>query len=224
MNPTTEFANILQALLDKHSRGILTGCVARIEAHNTATMRADITPLLLVTDPGNSSPTTYSVVSDVPVGFLHAGGFIIRPKYNRGDIVWVNFATHSIEKALSGSPDRTDGRLFSVENACVAFGMSKSDFTAPPDFGGDGILICNESGDTRWMIENGTVTIKSASLVIEADVTIRGKITQNGDFETSGDVKTDKDVTWLAKSTPTKASTHIHGTGVGPSAAPKPGS
>jgi len=92
------------------------------------------------------------------------------------------------------------------------------------DFEDDGLLICNEAGDTRWAMADGKVKIKSAALEIEADVTIKGKITQTGDFETSGDMKTDKDVTWLAKSTPTKASTHIHGTGVGPSSSPNPGS
>ena len=223
MNPTGIGIDILKKFWDAHSREIIYGYVARIETHDTAKMRADITPLLLVTAKGKS-PVPYAVISDVPVGFMYAGGFVIRPKYKKGNLVWVSAATFSIEKALSGSLDRTDGRVFSIENSCILHGVSGKTFVPPSDFDSDGLIICNESGTTRFVLNDDTITMKAAKVKIDADIELKGKISQTGDFETSGDVKTEKDVTWKSKSTPTHASTHIHGTGVGPSSKATPGS
>lgn len=223
MSAANELALLFHQYCDKYSREMLIGCVARIESHKTNTMRADVTPLLLITESGKK-PVPFVVVPDIPVGFIHAGGFIIRPKYRKGDLVWLSFASHSIEKGLSGSQDRTDGRLFSPENTSVAYGLSGKKFSPPSDFDGDGLIICNESGNTRFVIEDNKISCKSTKFVIEADVEVTGKITQTGDYETTGDISTEKDLTWKSTTTPTHASTHIHGTGVGPSDKPMPGS
>lgn len=209
----TDFYQFLTAFKDKMLRNTMIGCIARIESHDESTMRADIVPLLLFSSDGKTeADTAMGVIPSVPVLFLHAGGFYIRPKYLKDDIVWVSFATHDITKGLSGDTDRTDGRIFSSENACVVSGIAKTDWSAPDGFTGEGIIIGHEDGKMILTLSKDEIKAAATKFTFEGDLTVKGDITTTGE------------VTWNSESAATKASTHIHGTGVGPSSAPQAGS
>lgn len=82
--------------------------------------------------------------------------------------------------------------------------------------GGD-INIETTTGDVVINTTTGLLKFKTND-DIELDPGSGKKVWIKGDLYVDGDIK------WNYSTTPTTASTHIHGTGVGPSAAPNPGS
>lgn len=138
--------NLFNGFWDKRSRNIIIGCIGRIESFDNKKMRADVQPLLEYTVSGESSATKFAVIGDIPVQFLSAGGYYIRPDYAKGDLVWVTYATFSIEHGLSNSFDNTSGSIFSRENASVANGIAKENWSAPAAFNDPGLLIGHKDG------------------------------------------------------------------------------
>jgi len=205
------FAKLFDDFFNARSRELLTGCIGTIERHDIATMRADVKPLLKYLADGTTQVKDYQIIPNIPVLFLYAGGYYIRPEYKRGDLVWVTFATHEIERPLAGVPGNTDGRLFSRENAAVVYGIARTGWSVPGDFSKPGLLIGHEGGGMYAHLQQGKISIKG-------DLEVDGKVSATGAMDSDGEI------TAMKQSAPVKLSTHIHPTGVGPSGSPNPGS
>lgn len=206
-----ELTLLLEDLLKDRLSSVLTGCVASVESHDTVRMTADIKPLIFFTDE-KGERQEYAVIPDVPVLFLHAGGYILRPKYKRGDLVWVTFATHDIASPLAGRNADSSRPAFSRENAAVVCGIAGGDFSAPEGMDRDGVLIASKGGGMRLLLAEDSISAKCSSFSIEGNLSVSGK------------AEVGEDVIWNSKALATKASSHIHNTGVGPSAPPTGGS
>lgn len=212
-----EFIELLNDFWDKQSREIMIGCVAKIEKHDVKTMRAEVTPLLIYTNQGKKSINA-AHIPDVPVLFIHAGGFYIRPKYQKDDLVWLTFATHDINDALKSKAVKTDGKIFSAENVAIVHGIAATKWQPPQQFEEDGLVIGHKDNKVRMALTDSVIKMKAEKVTIEGAVEITGEV------NASGNISTEKEIVWKSKTTPTHGSTHIHGTGVGPSAPAQAGS
>ncbi len=205
-----ELKQFFTGMIDRKMGDIIIGCIGEIKTHNTSTMRADVKPLLKFTESGKTTSSNFKVLPDVPVQFLYAGGYYIRPKYKKGDLVWVTFATHSIQKSLQGMSDDISGRHFSTENASVLFGIAKKGWNAPNDFSKDGLLIGHEDGDFYFHLNEDRVKIK-------------GSVEVDGDIKTTGKIEADGEITARKLVGGVNLSTHTHPTPQGTSSSPNMG-
>jgi len=183
-----ELAGLIKDYVDKVLRGILIGCVASIERHDLATMRADVKPLIMFTPAGQTAQSNYAIIPDIPVLFIFAGGYYIRPEYKRGDLVWVTFATYDISPSLSGRNTDGDGDVFPRESAAVVQGIAKKGWSPPSDFSASGLAIGSLDGKASFLISSGVITAKIDSFEIEGDVSIKGNIETEGDLTVTGNV------------------------------------
>lgn len=199
-----ELIELLNDYFYSRMKDVLIGAIARIEKHDISKMRADITLLLAYTPRGEQTMRNYAVVPNVPVMFLWAGGYYIRPEYKRGDLVWVTFATHDIVKGLSGASDDTGGAIFRRESMAVVCGLAKTNWPIPASFDKEGLLIGHKDGNVLMQVTASKICIL-------------------GDIEIDGNVLATGEVTAKNKTAPVNLSTHTHPTGVGPSGPPNPG-
>jgi len=149
---------------NKRSRDIIIGCIARIESFDREKMRADVQPLVEYTPEGSTSATRFAVIGDIPVQFLFSGGYYIRPDYVKGDLVWISYATFSIENGLNNSFDDYDGSVFSRENASVSHGLAHEKWTAPAAFSDSGLLIGHKSGGVALQITESDIIGKGSKI------------------------------------------------------------
>jgi len=149
---------------NQRSRDIIIGCIGQIESFDGEKMRADVQPLLEYTASGASSSTKFAVIGDCPVQFLFSGGFYIRPDYKRGDLVWITYATFSIEHGLSKGYDDFNGSIFSRENASVSHGIAAENWVSPSDFSKSGILIGHKDGGVILQFTSSDIIGKGTKL------------------------------------------------------------
>ncbi|NMB44743.1 MAG: hypothetical protein GX995_11535, partial [Clostridiales bacterium] len=106
-------------LSENMASGINKCMLGKIENFNPTTMKADVIPLVKTQD-GNKP-----MLIEVPVSFMRAGPFVIRPPYKVGDIVLVAFADEDIDNVLlSGNisnPNST--RKHSLDDAIIVGGI-----------------------------------------------------------------------------------------------------
>lgn len=126
-------------------------------------------------------------------------------------------------------------KLYTGNNGSIKIGFL--DYSNDTDDTGSADIELNAgiSGNIDFKTMDGVVTIETTSGDIKFETTTGIiKLITNEDIELEpgsgkkvwikGDLYVDGDIKWNYSTTPTTASTHIHGTGVGPSAAPNPGS
>jgi len=207
----TEMIELLNDFFDRRSRDIIIGCIGKIERHNLSTMRADVKPLIKYTASGETVVRDFAIIPQIPVMFLYAGGYYIRPEYKRGDLVWVTFATFAINQGLAGKSDDANGSVFSRESAAVVSGLAPTNWAAPADITKPGLLIGYKDGGTLIQIK-------------ESVIKIVGNVEVIGNVSASGNIEADGQVTAMKKTGPVNLSTHTHPTGVGPSEPPVVGS
>lgn len=200
-----ELIELFNNFWDKRSRDIVIGCIGRIESFDNKKMRADVQPLLEYKVSGDTTAVKFAVMGDIPVQFLYAGGYYIRPDYKKGDLVWVTYSTFSIESGLNNVFDDVSAGAFSRESASIAAGVAPEKWKAPELFQSDGLIIGHEKGDVNLQIT-------------DKEINIIGNINIVGELKVSGEV------TAMSETLPVGLSTHIHPTGVGPSGAPNPNS
>ena len=210
MMDLVEFADFMKGFWRSKKRELLVGCVGEIQSHNTTRMTADVRPLLKFTQQGQPLSEDYAVIPDLPVAYTRGNGFYIRHEFERGDLVWVSFATHPIEQALRGLPDPDNGRLFSQENGVVMFGIQKATAIAPAEFSKSGLLIGHKNGDVCIRITEDEIKITAPELLIEGDVEI------DGDLKVSGDIESEKDLIAESKGRRISGLRHGHNNVFGP--------
>jgi hypothetical protein len=143
------FSELLEKAIDDKIKDIQLGMVAKIESFDPITMRADIDPLLKIkNDLGESEDLP--ILSDLPVRFYYGGGYLIKPAYENGDLVWLAFSTHDLENSLQEYKRNASDKKFEIHNACVMGGIVKDNFVFPPlvltQIQKDGMVLANKKG------------------------------------------------------------------------------
>lgn len=159
MDDAMEFMNNLSGNI---TGGINSCMMGKIEKFDGKTMKADVVPLVRTKNKAGEIEEV-SMLIEVPVSFLKAGPFLIRPPYKKGDIVLVIFADSDIENALlSGDISNPNSmRKHSLDDAIVV-GSIMPFTTSLPGEHLDDFVIANENFTTKIVLkEDGGVEIVS---------------------------------------------------------------
>jgi len=166
----SEVLDFMDGILQESIGGINSCTIGKIEKFDATTMKANVIPLV---KKKNKDGTTedVSLLIEVPVSFLKAGPFLIRPPYKAGDIVLVVFSDRDIENVLfsgdKGEPIRCE--THSLDNAIVVSGIMPFTKTLPGEHSND-LIIAKEDLTSKIVIkENGEILIES-----DRGVTISG--------------------------------------------------
>lgn len=208
-----DFSTFLRDYLNEFTRQIQLGLICKIEKFDKEKMRADVQPFMKIKNKLDEE-TTYPILSDLPVQFIYAGGFYIRPMYERGDIVWVSFSTYDISEGLNETSRTESERTFSMENACVSHAIASSKFKTPAEFSSEDGLIIGEGGGNSYMVySKDDIKMKfnsGATEVIFSSDEIKMKFNSGATeikFSSTG-IDCDSEVTANKKILPIALSTH----------------
>ena len=133
----------------------------------------------------------------VPVAYMRAGGFIIRPPYQKGDVVVVVFGERAIDKlTITGEPEEVEfTRQHSYDDAIIVGGLQveqADDMNS--DFAKD-LLIENREEDTRWVMKKDGTTFVEKEGAYEVELTPEGEANidceEDINVETAGDANID---------------------------------
>lgn len=156
--------------------GINNCMLGKVESFDASTMKADISPLISNAN-ADGGYANMSMLVEVPVSFLKAGPFVIRPPYKAGDIVLIVFADSDIDNALlsgaASTPNST--RKHSLDDAIVVGGIMPYTTTLPDEHIDD-LIIGTEDFKAKIVIsEDGTILLsceKEIEISSEKSVTI----------------------------------------------------
>lgn len=158
----SEVLSFFDGILSETMEEINSCTIGKIEKFDPVTMKANVVPLV---KKKNKDGTTedISLLIEVPVSFLKAGPFLIRPPYKPGDMVLVVFADKDIENVLysgdKGEPIRDE--LHSLDNAIVVSGIMPFTKTLPEE-NEDDLVIAKDDFTAKLVIkEDGEIYIKS---------------------------------------------------------------
>ena len=89
---------------DKENReAVLVAVIARVDSYNPTKMTVDVTPLSMHLE--NGKYQSQPPILGVPCSTFSGGGFIVRPFYKKGDIGYVTFCDHDIDRVLMGGKE-----------------------------------------------------------------------------------------------------------------------
>lgn len=176
------FSQLLEDLFEDRSSYIKQGCIGKIDKFDAELMRADV-ELLGKSVNDLDEEVDLPLLPDIPVSFINAGGFMIRPEYQKGDLVWIVFATHDIEDMLDEQKKALSKKKNGLENACVIGGVAKTNWIAPTLFKQKkGLLICEKDGEMYVHFDKSKITAK-CSIEWDGDFELKrltgGTITMN---------------------------------------------
>lgn len=205
-------AKTIEQAIEENLSLVNMGLIGKIENFDSEKMLADVQPL------AKQGGENFSLIANVSVQFIFAGGFYIRPEYKKDDLVWLAFSRLEMDAPLSGNMADVEREQFNMQNCSVVAGVAPANFTAPQSFSKSGIII---GKDENYL----NITGESFEFVFGADGTKKTVVNESG-ITTSGEIKADKEITAMAISLATQVnlSTHQHPSAPpGPPSPPKPG-
>lgn len=167
--------DITRKMINDAVSDIHTSLPAKINKYDAKKMRAEIT--LLSKQNLEGEMVEIPPVLEVPVGFTKAGNFIIRPPYQKDDVVVVVFSEKAIDKLLiSGKPENAKyTRKHSIDDAIIVNSLqleSESDLNSSYT---EDLLIENQVNDSRIVMKaNGDLLIETNGTT---DITSTGNAT-----------------------------------------------
>jgi hypothetical protein len=159
-----KFSRFMLDFFNFAAANIQLGFPGKITRYDAVMMRADVQLLLQKqNDQGDIAP--YAVLPNIPVQFIFAGGFYIRPVYAVGDLVWVSFSTFDIANAMNLSTQPESEAIFQLQNASVSGSIAPNNFTPPAEFAKESGMIIGEKTGTAYMVFSPTnITFKFGPL------------------------------------------------------------
>lgn len=135
--------------------------LARIESFDPAKMVANVT--ILQTEEGEKNE-----LFGIPVSCLRAGGFIIKPPYQQGDIVNVAFSSISMDEVLiSGKEENVSiTEQFRNEDAVVQFGIPTMGDSFPAEHAEDLVIAKDDYSSKIVLTNDGDIIIQSDGNVL----------------------------------------------------------
>ena len=153
-------SEVFESMVDDKLSRVQQGFMATIEKYDQDTMRADVKPLLKRKPNGDDAP--YPVLSDLPVMFLKCGGYVIRPVYESGDLVWCAAATYPYRTQIKKEVEEESPLTFNLGSACVMGGIAEEGYTLPTNMSSkDGLLIGND--ELLLQIDGDTIRAENSS-------------------------------------------------------------
>ena len=146
--------DITRKMINDAVSDIHTSLPAKINKYDAKKMRAEIT--LLNKQNLEGKMVKIPPVLEVPVGFMKAGPFIIRPPFKKGDVVVVVFSEKAIDQLLiSGKSEKVKyTRMHSIDDAIIVNSLqleSESDLNS--SYTSD-LLIENQEANSRIVMKN----------------------------------------------------------------------
>lgn len=203
---------------------IWIGLLGEIKSYNKAKRSAEVEPLL---KSKNQTGYTRLPIIKCPVNTLYSNDVEIIPDYKTGDIVELKGNIYPIDKQIKGQVQEVNSFRFILSNCSIIGGHAKQPSIINPSLIKDGLVIAHKDGtyirvhkdiidividsDTSIKMKKDEVTIKSKKVIIDGDASVKGKL------------EVDEEITWNNATVPTHSSSHTHGTAVGPTTAPTPG-
>jgi hypothetical protein len=203
------FTTFLKDMFKLFGSNIQLGLPAEIQKFDKQKMRADV-KFYLQSEDVDGTLIDYPIITNIPVQFIFAGGFYIRPAYEAGDKVWVSFSTFDIQNALDEYTRVESNGIFTLNNACVSGAIATNKFSVPAEFSESGLLIGHKSGNYMAFGEDKvTFNISGKKVVIDATgILCDGEVVAKN----------------AIPATSVKLSTHMHPTaGTGAPSSPTPG-
>lgn len=178
-------SKLMKKLIDQELKELHVALPAKIEKYDPETMIAEIT--LLSKKILNDEEVTIPKIIEVPVGHINAGPFIIRPPYQKGDVVQVLFNERALDKLLiTGDPESVKyKRKHAFDDAVVIKGLKSEQENELNSNYGEDLLFENQEADSR------IVMMKDGSLLAETNGDTDIKTTGNTTIQTDGDTKID---------------------------------
>lgn len=164
MDNAMEFMNNLSGNI---TGGINSCMMGKIEKFDGKTMKADVVPLVRTKNKAGEIEEV-SMLIEVPVSFLKAGPFLIRPPYKEGDIVLMIFADSDIENVLlSGNVSNPNSsRRHSLDDAIVVGSIMPFTTTLPEEHLND-LIIAKDDFTSKIVIkENGDIVIQGGKIYL----------------------------------------------------------
>lgn len=184
-------SKLMKKLIDQELKELHVALPAKIENYDPETMIAEIT--LLSKKILNDEEVTIPKIIEVPVGHLNAGPFVIRPPYQKGDVVQVLFNERALDKLLiTGDPESVKyKRKHAFDDAVVIKGLKAEQENKLNSNYGQDLLFENQEADSRIVMKvngdlliktNGETTINSSGpAIVNAP-----KTTVNGEVDLAG--------------------------------------
>lgn len=178
-------SKLMKKLIDQELKELHVALPAKIEKYDPETMIAEIT--LLSKKILNDEEVTIPKIIEVPVGHLNAGPFVIRPPYQKGDVVQVLFNERALDKLLiTGDPEGVKyKRKHTFDDAVVIKGLKTEQESKLNSNYGQDLLFENQEANSR------IVMMKDGSLLAETNGDTDIKTTANTTIQTDGDTKID---------------------------------
>lgn len=155
--------DITRAMINDAVSSIHTSLPAKINKYDAKKMRAEIT--LLSKQNLEDEMVEIPPVLEVPVGFMKAGRFVIRPPFQKGDVVVVVFSEKAIDKLLiSGNPENPKyKRKHSIDDAIIVNSLQlESENDLNSSYTND-LLIENQEVNSRIVMKaNGDLLIETS--------------------------------------------------------------
>jgi len=151
----SEFQKYMEERGNRDLSRLHTAILAEILTYDPVLMQADLQPL--IQDP----EFEYAPIVHASVSCLRAGGFVIRPPYQPGDIVVAVIIERGIDDvfATGAKSDRIGARKHSLTDAVVVAGFTPKPAPLPEEYG-DELFIGTEDGANRITMDTeGNMTI-----------------------------------------------------------------
>lgn len=154
--------NFFNKLSEQLTSNINSCTIGRIEKFDVKKMKAEVTPLVKYKNKDGTMEKRPLLI-EVPVSFLKAGSFIIRPPYKVGDIVLIIFADNDIENALlSGNiSEPNSARVHSLDDAIIVGGIMPFIKELPKEHEKDLIIAKDDFSSKIVIKEDGEILIES---------------------------------------------------------------
>ena len=164
----SEFQKFMEERGNRDLSRLHTAILAEVLTYDPVLMQADLQPL--IRDP----EFEYAPIVHASVSCLRAGGFIIRPPYQPGDIVVAVVIERGIDGvfATGEKADRVGARKHSLTDAVVVGGFTPRPRPLPEQHG-EKLYIGTEDGVNWFTMDtegNMTVSIKGVFKVDAAEI------------------------------------------------------
>lgn len=164
----SEFLKLMEERGTRDLSRLHTAILAKILSYDPVLMQADLQPL--IRDP----EFEYAPIVRASVSCLRAGGFVIRPPYQPGDIVVAVVIERGIDGvfATGEKADRVGARRHSLTDAVVVGGFTPRPRPLPEQHG-EKLYIGTEDGVNWFTMDtegNMTVSIKGVFKVDAAEI------------------------------------------------------
>lgn len=193
MSDKENLTDLLGQVFRNRQAEIKTSMPGTIVSYDYTSQKAQVKPTIkrLYAD-GRSDE--YPVISNVPIMFQRSGGAGFTFPVKEGDSVLLVFAERSIDSYMdSGSPDQTDNRMHSLNDAIAIPGLYPFSAQSPAENNTDVLLsyagakvAVTEDGQIK-MTSPVKVTIDSPQVYMTGDLVTKGNIfdvdTAEGTFQ-----------------------------------------